>query len=147
MGGKGKAGVRGDKGARLLAGQTQKKPVAGGRGETPPGQPRLPRPRELPRAAGGEIGLGHRKTVRGSSERIEPIPSLRGSPGTGQQEAVSRIPAAPDAPAKLVELGETEALGPLDEHHRGLGDVEADLDDGGRHEQGRRPAAKALELP
>ena len=33
-----------------------------------------------------------------------------------------------------MELGESEAVGTLDDHHRGVGDVHTDLDDGGRQE-------------
>jgi len=41
---------------------------------------------------------------------------------------------AADAAAKLVELGEAEALGVFDDHHGGVGDVDADFHDGCRHE-------------
>jgi hypothetical protein len=42
--------------------------------------------------------------------------------------------AAPDAPAQLVQLRDPVALGVLDEHHRRVGDVDADLDHGGGDE-------------
>ena len=42
------------------------------------------------------------------------------------------LAAAPDPSAKLVQLGQTEALGALDQHHRGVRHVHADLDDGRR---------------
>jgi len=35
---------------------------------------------------------------------------------------------------ELVELGEAEALGVFDDHHGGVGDVDADFHDGCRHE-------------
>ena len=38
--------------------------------------------------------------------------------------------AAPDPAAQLVELREPEPIGALDDHHRRLRDVDADLDDG-----------------
>src|SRR5258708_25276317 len=38
--------------------------------------------------------------------------------------------AAADASTKLVELGEAEALGVLDDHDGGVGDVDADFHDG-----------------
>ena len=41
----------------------------------------------------------------------------------------------PDPPAQLVELRQAEAFGVFDNHHRGVGDVHADLDDGGRDQQ------------
>ena len=46
--------------------------------------------------------------------------------------------AAADPAAQLVELGEAEALGVLDDHQRGVGDVDADLDHR-RRDQHRRP--------
>ena len=57
-----------------------------------------------------------------------------------QEQADALALAAPDAAAQLVELGEAEALGALDDHQRGVGHVDADLDDGGgdEHAQARR---------
>ena len=52
--------------------------------------------------------------------------------------------AAADAPAQLVQLGDPVALGVLDEHHGGVGDVDADLDDRRRHEDVRLPRREAL---
>ena len=40
----------------------------------------------------------------------------------------------PDAAPELVELREAEPLGVLDQHDRGIRDVDADLDDGGGDE-------------
>ena len=39
-----------------------------------------------------------------------------------------------DPPAQLVQLGQPELLGVLDEHERGLRHVDADFDDRGRHQ-------------
>ena len=52
--------------------------------------------------------------------------------------------AAADASAKLVKLGEAEALGVLDDHDGGVGDVDADFDDGGGDENLRFVFAEAL---
>src|SRR5216684_5428678 len=52
--------------------------------------------------------------------------------------------AAADAAAKLMELGEAEALGMLDEHDGGVGDVDADFDNGGGDENLRFVFAEAL---
>ena len=43
-----------------------------------------------------------------------------------------RVLAAPDPAAQLVQLGDAEALGTLDHHHRRVGDVDPDLDHGRR---------------
>src|SRR5438445_221011 len=48
--------------------------------------------------------------------------------------------AAADASAKLVELGEAEAFGMLDDHDGGVGDVHADFDDSGGDEDMRSVA-------
>ncbi len=50
------------------------------------------------------------------------------------EQAVALFAAATDASTELVELGEAEALRLLDDHDGGVGDVDADLDDGGRNE-------------
>ena len=44
------------------------------------------------------------------------------------------IDPAADPAAQLVELGQAEQVGPLDHHHRGVGDVDPDLDHGGGDE-------------
>src|SRR6266852_2948554 len=51
---------------------------------------------------------------------------------------------AADASAKLMELGEAEALGVLDDHDGGVGDIDADFDDGGGDEDLRFVFAEAL---
>ena len=52
----------------------------------------------------------------------------------GDKDAVGLVPAAADAAAQLVELGEAEALGVFNQHERGVRHVDADLDDGGGDE-------------
>ena len=44
------------------------------------------------------------------------------------EQAVRLLRAAADAAAQLVQLGEAEAVGVLDDHHRRVRDVDADLD-------------------
>ena len=51
--------------------------------------------------------------------------------------------AAADAPAQLVQLRDAVALGVLDEHHRRVGDVDADLDHGRGHEHVRAARGEA----
>jgi len=53
---------------------------------------------------------------------------------SGYQDAIAFGGATSDAPAELVELGEAEALGVVDDHDRGVGDVDANFDDGGGDE-------------
>ncbi len=54
--------------------------------------------------------------------------------GARHEEAVRLICAPPHPAAKLVELGEAEAIGLLHDHDRGVRDVDADLDDRRRDE-------------
>jgi hypothetical protein len=54
--------------------------------------------------------------------------------GAGHQDAVALCGAAADASAELVHLREAEALGVVDDHDGGVGDVDADFDDGGGDE-------------
>ena len=41
-------------------------------------------------------------------------------------------PPSSDSAAKLVKLGQSEAVGVFDNHDRGIGNIDADLDHGGR---------------
>ena len=50
------------------------------------------------------------------------------------QNAVGLVRAAADASAQLVQLGEAETFGVLDDHDGGVGNVDADFDDGGGDE-------------
>jgi hypothetical protein len=50
------------------------------------------------------------------------------------QQTVRCLCAAPDAPAQLMELGQTEPFGVLDYHDGSPRHVDADLDDRGGHE-------------
>ena len=51
------------------------------------------------------------------------------------EQVAPRLVRAPAHPApQLVELGDAEAVGVHDHHHGGVGDVDADLDDGGGHQ-------------
>ena len=50
--------------------------------------------------------------------------------------------AASDPAAQLVQLGYAVAVGVLDQHHGGVGDVDADLDHGRRDEDLRAPGGE-----
>ncbi len=49
---------------------------------------------------------------------------------------------APDAPSQLMQLRQSEALGVLDDHDRGVGNVDTHFDDGGGDEHVDLAAAK-----
>ena len=80
------------------------------------------------RHAAAEVGvLGQRREplVGGLGERL-----LR----RVEEVGVGPLAGSADAAAQLVELGEPEGVGALDDHRVGVGDVEAGLDDRGAHE-------------
>src|SRR4051794_11061568 len=89
----------------------------------------LPRTRQLALLAQLEVDLGEREAVGVLLERLQPR-RARGA----EEDAHARVAAASDAPAELVQLRDAVALGVLDEHHRRVGHVDADLDDAGGHE-------------
>ena len=99
-------------------------------GEAEAGGAPLPEAGQLAGASELEIHLGDREAVVGAREGFEP-PSRRGRrPLAGDQDAPRAALAPPDPAPQLVELRQAEALGAFDHHHRGLGDVDTDLDDG-----------------
>ena len=59
-------------------------------------------------------------------------------------DAQGRQVGAPDTPAQLVKLGEPELLGVEDHHEGRLRDVDADLNDGRRHEEWGASGGKIL---
>ena len=55
---------------------------------------------------------------------------------TGTQAAPAAATAtAPDPATELVKLRQSEPLGVLDDHDGGGGNIDADLDHGGRHQE------------
>ena len=62
----------------------------------------------------------------------------------GHEDAVRLVAAAPHAAAQLVQLREAEPLGVLNHHHRGVGHVNAYLNDGGGKQDLRLIAGKPL---
>jgi hypothetical protein len=85
-------------------------------------------------AAEEEIGFGDFETVGGAHHGFEAGTGFVGHAERGDEDAMGFLRAAADAPAKLVELGEAEALGVLDDHDGGVWDIDADFDDGSGNE-------------
>ena len=74
-------------------------------------------------------------------------PGLRDLVGRLRDEDAERLDrAAPDAAAQLVELGEAEPVGALDDHHRRRRHVDADLDHGRADEDVELAVAEAGHL-
>src|SRR6516164_9252313 len=80
----------------------------------------LPRSEELPRAAQLEVRFGDFEAVRGAHHGVEPRTRFVGHAERRHQDAMRLPGASADAPAKLMELCEAEALGMLDHHHGGV---------------------------
>ena len=82
----------------------------------------------------GELEAGAQAVEGG--EDLEPLLGAFGHRAVGRRRHVrigARLRPA-DAAAQLVELGEAEAVGAVDDHRVGARDVEPALDDGGRQE-------------
>jgi hypothetical protein len=82
-------------------------------------------------AAELQIGFGDFETVGGAHHGFEAGAGFVGHTHGADEDAVGFLRTAADASAELMELGEAEALGMLDDHDGGVGDVDADFDDGG----------------
>ncbi len=100
--------------------------------------------RDLPGLPGAEqfAGPAQLQVVAGDAEAgaefgqlLQDLEPLAGVPGQGplagdQQIGVGALAGAADPAAQLVELGEAETVGAVDDDGVGAGDVEAVLDDG-----------------
>ena len=93
----------------------------------------MPGAEEVAGAALLEVGLGQGEAVGGGSEGFQALAGL-GVFVVREEDAVALMGAAPDAAPELVELAEAEAVGIFDDHEAGVGNIDADLNDGGGHE-------------
>ena len=98
-------------------------------------QARLARPEELAGAADLEVDLGEPEPVLRGFHGREALLALVGRGAAREQDAERLGGPAADAAAQLVELGQAEALGVLDQHHRRVGHVDPDLDHRRRNQQ------------
>ncbi len=85
-------------------------------------------------AAKLEIGFGDFETVGGAHHGFETGAGFVGHAHGADQDTVGFLRAAADASAELMELGKAEALGVLDDHYGGVGNIDADFDDSGGDE-------------
>ena len=116
--------VAGDQRERLLPRLLEHGAVADEIGDPELGKPRLPRAEELPGPPHREVHLGDLEPVVGFRHGGDAAPGVSRR-RSAEQDAVALERPAPHAAAKLVELGETEALGVLDQHHGRVGHVDA----------------------
>jgi hypothetical protein len=131
---------------RLQARAFEQVDVRGHVREAELGDAGLPRAQHLALTAQLEVDLGELEAVAVLGEGAQ----ARGLPRT-EEQAQRLVRPAPDAPAQLMQLRNPVALGVLDEHHRGVGDIDSHLDDGGGHQHvadrrrtpASRPASRA----
>ena len=109
--------------------------VPGEIGEPQLRQSALLRAEHLAAAAQPQILLGDAEPVLGLAQDRQPPPRDVAERRLVQQQTGRGLVAAPDAAAQLVQLREAEALGVLDDHHRGRRHVDPDLDDRRRDQQ------------
>ncbi len=130
---------------RQLAGLLEQPAVAAQTREAKLREPRLARAEELALAADLEIDLGELEPVVRGHERLQP-----GERRVGQlllrprdEQAVRLLGAPPHPASQLVQLGEAEPVGLLDDHDRRVRDVDADLDHRRRHQDVELPGLEA----
>ena len=90
-------------------------------------------PEDIALAAQGQIEGGQLEAVVGALHGRQARERLLAL-GSGDEEHLGRLLTAAHAPAQLVQLGESEAVGVLDDHDRGVGNIHAHLDDRRGHE-------------
>src|SRR5262245_24049434 len=98
--------------------------------ETELREARLPRAEQLALPAQLQVLLCQLETVGRLDERLQPFARVvcQLLLGTRDEQAVGLLGAAADAAPQLVELGEPETIGLLDDHDRRVRNVDADLD-------------------
>src|SRR5258706_619156 len=89
---------------------------------------------ELPRAADLQVPFGDLEAIAALEDHFQPRARRLGQLAI-EQDADAVAPAAADAPAKLVQLREAEALGALDHHQRGPRHGHAHLDHRGADQE------------
>ena len=97
-------------------------------------------------SAQAEVGFGDLETVGGGAHGAYAFLRGVGEVVFGHEDAEGLVGTAAHASAQLVELGETETFGVFDDHHGGVGDVDAHLDDGGGHHDVGEAALEAVHL-
>lgn len=131
-------------GERFLAGEFEEFAIAERVGHMEAELAGLAGAKKLAGAAKLEVGFGDFKTVGSADHRFEACAGILGHAAGRDQDAMGLLRAAADAPAKLVQLGEAEAFRVLNDHDRGVGDVDTDFDDSSGHENLNIVAAEFL---
>ncbi len=127
----------------FLFGEFEEIAVAGEVGYAELGEAGLFGAEELAGTALLEVEFGEGEAVLGLDHGVEAEFGFGGDGGGVEQDAEALCGATADAAAELVELGEAEAVGVFDDHEGGVGDVDADFDDGGGDEDVKFAAFEA----
>jgi len=85
-------------------------------------------------AAEFQVSFGDFETVARAHHGVKAGAGFVGHTHGADQNAVRFLRAPADAAAELMELREAETLGVLDDHYRGVANVDADFDDGSGYE-------------
>ncbi len=101
---------------------------------------------EVAGAAQLEVGFGYLEAIASAGHDVEAFAALLAELVAGDEQAVRLVGTATHTSAQLVQLREAEAFGVLDDHDAGVGDVDADLDDGGGDHDLRLAVEEALHL-
>lgn len=81
------------------------------------------------RTAGFKVVVGDFLAIRILGEKFKARESFIVG-RVGKEVAKTRLPSPADAAAKLMKLGQTKAVGRLNNHNIGIGNIDADFDDG-----------------
>ena len=104
-------------------------------GESVSGQAGLAGAECVAAAAQAKILVGNDEAVFGIAQQGQPPAGGLVHPVLVQQQAKAGVGATAYPAAELMQLRQAEAFGVLDHHHRGFGDVDADLDHRGGDQQ------------
>jgi hypothetical protein len=94
---------------------------------------------QLTRASQPKVLLGKCEAVMTGDDRVHPRLAISAL-GIGEQEDLPGVLAPADPASELMELSQPETLGILDDHHGGVGNVDADLDDRSAHQNVEPPS-------
>ena len=130
-------GIAGEDQPGVVAGDFQQVGMGLDAGDLEARRAGLARAQQLAFAAQLQVFLGDEEAVLGLAHDRQPALGGFAERVLVEQHAGRRLRAAPDAAAQLVQLGQAEALGMLDDHDGGVRHVDADLDDGGGDEDAR----------
>ena len=81
-----------------------------------------------------EVEICQFEPVERACHRLQPFPRLGAHRQSGREQAQAGVLATTDAAPQLVKLADAESVGIHHEHHRRIGYVHTDLDDGGTHQ-------------